>query len=407
MPRPDPETVRETTVAPDPARSFGHPGFVPSAGPTPMPPEVTPPPVPGQVTPTVAPVPPAAPARWRWPRQRSAPDAEPVRAAGRVLVTHAAEVGRAAAAGATRGARAAAHGATRPIVNLAAGIGCFLRGLWRFLTSPVLWPYAVAPLVLLGLALYGLAHGMEAAGAAVVGWATSFADGWPRWIHDLLGGILLWGVRLAVHILLGYLVLPLSVVLAAPCYVLLARRVERTLADGGAPSVAPPPLWRSWLVAVRQAILVTLVVQFGWLLLVPLLLIPGLNVVMALGAVTLFNGFLVGLLMLAIPLHHHGVTSARAQVSAVWRHRASVIGFGAISALLLSLPVTPLRAIVAPVVFTGAVLLHHRMRRLDAARAGAAVTAPAPGAAPPSPAGVTGAPALPPAGVSDGSPPDR
>ncbi|MEN3613854.1 EI24 domain-containing protein [Plantactinospora sp. ZYX-F-223] len=319
--------------------------------------------------------------RWK-PRQ--VPDAEALRQAGRavatgaaqtatVVATGAAQTAASVATGAARTARTAAHRGTRPIVNLAAGIGYFFRGAGRFLGSPALWPYAVAPLVLLALVMLGIAHAVEAGAAAVIGWLTSFAETWPQWIHSTLGEILLWGVRIGIHFALGYLVLPLSIVLGAPCYVLLARRLERRLGpvepvvgvDPGATD-RMPSLWRASGVAIRQAVLVTLVVQLGWLLLVPLLLVPGLNVFVAIGAVAVFNGFLVGLLMLAIPLHHHGASTFRGQFRTVWRHRASVIGFGATSGLLLGVPFTPLRALVAPMVFTGAVLLHRRMRRADA-----------------------------------------
>ncbi|MBF9135039.1 EI24 domain-containing protein [Plantactinospora sp. S1510] len=329
---------------------------------------------------------PAGPQRQWIPRQVPPPNAEAVRQASRAIVTGAAQT-----------ARTAAYRGTRPIVNFFAGIGCFWRGLARFLTSPVLWLYALAPLVLLALAMFGIMHAMEATAEVVVHSVTSFAGGWPQWIHGILNSFLMWGARLVVHAALGYLVLPLSIVLGAPCYVLLARRLERKL-DGtatgasatGASERKAPPLWRACLVAVRQAVLVTLVLQLGWLLLAPLLLIPGVNLLAAFSAVVVFNGFLVGLLLLSIPLYHHGISTFRGQLRVVWRHRASVIGFGATSILALSLPFTPLRALVAPMVFTGAVLLHHRMRGADEMRQRVAA-GPTPPALPPAGTGVPGA----------------
>ncbi|MEQ4302649.1 EI24 domain-containing protein [Plantactinospora sp. B6F1] len=348
-------------------------------------------PLPHQVVPAEAsalvPVePPSAddPQRQWIPRQLPVPDVEAVRRVGRAMAgeaaqaaasvaSGAAQTAASVASGAAQTARTAAYQGTRPIANLGAGIGYFFRGAGRFLGSPSLWPYAVAPLVLLALVMFGIAHTIEAGTAAVFEW---FADTWPQWIHDILGEILLWGVRVGVHFALGYLVLPLSIVLGAPCYVLLARRLERRLGPVEpltAPTVTAdraPSLWRASGVAIRQAVLVTLVVQLGWLLLVPLLLVPGLNVFVAIGTVAVFNGFLVGLLMLAIPLHHHGTSTFRGQLRAVWAHRASAIGFGATSGLLLGMPFTSLRALVAPMVFTGAVLLHRRMRRVEAAALG-------------------------------------
>ncbi|MFC6015359.1 EI24 domain-containing protein [Plantactinospora solaniradicis] len=327
---------------------------------------------------------PAGPHRQWIPRQVPSPNAEAVRQAGRAIAT-----------GAARTARTAAYRGTRPIVNFFAGIGCFWRGLARFLTSPMLWLYALAPLVLLALAMFGIMHAMEATAEVLVHWVTSFAENWPQWIRGTLDSVLMWGARLAVHAALGYLVLPLSIVLGAPCYVLLARRLERRLggtapdptATGatatGASVRKAPPLWRACLVAVRQAVLVTLVLQLGWLLLAPLLLIPGVNLLAAFSAVVVFNGFLVGLLLLSIPLQHHGVSTFRGQLRVVCRHRASVIGFGATSVLALSLPFTPLRALVAPMVFTGAVLLHHRMRGADELPRQPVAAGPTPPALPP------------------------
>ncbi|MEH1013840.1 EI24 domain-containing protein [Micromonospora sp. CPCC 206060] len=341
--------------------------FVPAAGP-----------IPHQVAPPQAsalqPVRPDGAALPGWQ------PVQPAEGTGREAVRRA---GRAVATGAARTARTAAHRGTRPVVNFFAGIGCFWRGAGRFLTSPVLWLYAAAPIGLLVLAMLGITAAVEAGVEIVVHWLTSFVQSWPAVISEVLGGILLWGARIGVHIVLGYLVLPLSIVLGAPCYVLLARRVERTLGNAGTGG-DPPSLWRACAVTIRQAVLVTLVLQLGWLLLVPLLLIPGLNLFVALGTVIVFNGFLVGLLILSIPLHHHGTTTFRAQLGTAWRHRASVIGFGAMGSLLLGLPVTPLRAVIAPMVFIGALLLHRRIRTIDGATAERA-GGPPPGPVPPTP----------------------
>ncbi|MBO4206281.1 EI24 domain-containing protein [Micromonospora echinofusca] len=332
---------------------------------------------PAQPVPPTQWVPPTRPVHPSPPTETAT--AEAVRRAGRAMAT-----------GAARTARTAAYRGTRPVVNLFAGMGCFWRGAGRFLTSPVLWLYAAAPVALLVLAMLGITTAVETGVEIVVHWLTSFVQSWPAVISEVLGGILVWGARIGVHVVLGYLVLPLSIVLGAPCYVLLARRVERTLGTpaatghhGTGTGSRPPSLWRAWAVTVRQAVLVTLVLQFGWLLLVPLLLVPGLNVFVALGTVLVFNGFLVGLLILSIPLHHHGSTTFRAQLRTAWRHRASVIGFGATGTLLLGLPVMPLRALVAPMVFIGALLLHRRIRTLDAAAVPAGH--PAPAAVPPAP----------------------
>jgi uncharacterized protein involved in cysteine biosynthesis len=105
---------------------------------------------------------------------------------------------------------------------------------------------------------------------------------------------------------------------------------------------------------------VTLVIAFGGLILVPILLIPGINVLAAVTVSVLVNGFVIGLLAAGPPLHHRGVGERLAHLRYVWHRRWATIGFGTMSVLVLSIPFSPLRWFTIPAVFVGAVLLHRK-----------------------------------------------
>ncbi|MBB5868459.1 uncharacterized protein involved in cysteine biosynthesis [Allocatelliglobosispora scoriae] len=93
------------------------------------------------------------------------------------------------------------------------------------------------------------------------------------------------------------------------------------------------------------------------------MLIPAINVAIAPALVLLLNGFLLGLVVLAIPLHHRGVRRFRDHLRYAWRNRSFVTGYGITSILILAVPFTPLRLVTIPVVMVGAVLLYHRIER--------------------------------------------
>jgi uncharacterized protein involved in cysteine biosynthesis len=261
---------------------------------------------------------------------------------------------RAAATQTDRAARVAVSG----IVAFGVGLGAFWRGLWAFLRSPMLWLYAALPAAIVYTLTLLSDVGVHAAIAGAVDWATGFADDWPSVIRTPMHLMVAWGLGAVASAVLGLLTVPLTLLVGAPFYVLIVRRLERRLGDD---RTGTRPSWpRAVGFVLWQTILVTLIVTFGGLLLVPLLLIPGINVVAALFVTLVFNGFLVGLLAVGLPLHHRGVTGFRRHLRHAWRRRASVVAFGAMSVLVLSIPFAPLRWCSIPAVFVGAVLVHRR-----------------------------------------------
>jgi CysZ protein len=268
------------------------------------------------------------------------------------LTTTAGQVGRTAA---VHGARAARR-TVSAITEFGTGIGTFWRGLWTFVTRPLLWLYALLPAAI----LYGLTIASEAgisvATRRLADWAAGLADDWWAVFRWLIEVTVHWGVSALAYAVLGFLVIPLTLLVGAPFYVLIVRSLERRLAPPG------PPARVDWARAsgfvMSQTILLTLVVLFGGLVITPILLIPGVNLLAATAIAVVVNGFAIGLIAVGLPLHHRGVSGRREHLRYAWRHRWAIVGFGGMSVLILSIPFAPLRWGSVPAVFVGAVLLH-------------------------------------------------
>ncbi len=269
---------------------------------------------------------------------------------GRVT-TAANQVGRTAA---VHGVRAARQTVTA-ISAFGTGIGTFWRGLWAFITRPRLWLLALLPAAILyGLTLASDA-GMRIATRRVAAWITGFADGWPSALQWAVEWTVYKGVSWLAFAVTGFLVVPLTLLVGAPFYVLIVRSLEKRLLPP-----APPPAadWaRASGFVMSQTVLLTLVVMFGGLLVTPVLLVPGVNLLAASLIAVVLNGFVVGLIAVGLPLHHRGVSGRREHLRYAWRNRWAVVGFGGMSVLILSIPFSPLRWLSVPAVFVGAVLL--------------------------------------------------
>ncbi|GIJ58552.1 hypothetical protein Vau01_060680 [Virgisporangium aurantiacum] len=253
----------------------------------------------------------------------------------------------------------AARRTVSAVAEFGTGIGAFWRGLWTFVTSPVLWLYAVVPAVAVYLLTFAGRAGADAATESLTGWAVGFAEDWPGILRWALENTVRWGLTGLAYMLIGFLVVPLTLIVGAPFLVLTVRRMERRLGETVDRRDRPGWLRASGFV-MSQTILVTLVIAFGGLVLVPILLIPGINVLVALTVAVLVNGFVIGLLAVGPTLHHRGVGERLAHLKYVWRRRWPTIGFGTMSVLVLSVPFAPLRWFTIPAVFIGAVLLHRK-----------------------------------------------
>jgi CysZ protein len=296
---------------------------------------------------------------------------------------------------AARGAKSVGSG----IAHLFSGAGYVFRGTAMFVTAPVLWPLVLVPVLLTGVALLGL-H--EATGALVEGlstWLLGFVDFLPDAVLWVLDKALWIAAALLFHMAMTTLTVPLTMLFGAAFFPFITRAVIRR---SGGPGTGGPAWYRSAAVCLRQTLVVTVVLNLGWLIVVPLLWIPGVNLVIAFAGGLVFNGFLIGLLALAVPLHHHGVRGVREQLRFAWRHMGFTLGFGVTSLLALMLPVLLLRMVallpispviampgvvlyllLAPSVLVGAVLLHRRIT----APAAPMATLPNPPYRPPLPPG--------------------
>ncbi|MEV0129322.1 EI24 domain-containing protein [Dactylosporangium sp. NPDC050688] len=307
----------------------------------------------------------------------------------------AAAVRVAGAAGvASRHTVAGAKRAASSVGRFFIGIGYFWRGFAMFVRTPALWFWVLLPVVLTALCLLSVEKGVSAFINLAVDWLLGFVASWPSALRWALGWVMRWAAEAAFHLLVTALTVPVTMFFGAFFLPFMTRGVVRRT-DG--PDVVPPSWWRATGVCLRQTVVVTLVLHLGWLICLPLLLLPGFNLAVAFGVGLVFNGFLIGVLVLAVSMHHHGVRGAKQQLGFAWRHRAYVTGFGMMSLVALILPVLSLRFLVivpipeifaapgallylvtAPSALVGAVMLHRRMLA-------AATPAPVPPKVPPAP----------------------
>jgi CysZ protein len=275
-----------------------------------------------------------------------------VRAGSRQLVGSAAQLtahGARFAGKTVRGTRSAA-------ADLRTGIGYYWVGLGRLARSPVLWLYALLPAaatIAFTLAVHAAVHDLT---DGLVDWATGWSRGLAP-VHWLMVTSVEWGIGAVVSMLLGIITPPLTIVFGAVAYVLITRRLERRL--GGGPALVP------WHRAVGRAIVVALValvaVNVGGVLFALLATLPALGLLLGTVGLVLAGGLLLGYLVLMFPLQHWGVVRFGDQWRYVRAHRYAVVGFGAMAAVVLSLPVPFLTVVTVPAAFVGGVLLHHRL----------------------------------------------
>jgi CysZ protein len=268
---------------------------------------------------------------------------------------------------ARRGARATAGRTVSTARNFAGGIACFGHGLRLFLTSPVLWLLALIPVVAVHLAAGALERGVEVLVDLLLDWFGGFLGHLPRVLGWLVRTSIRWGATTMAGAVIAFIALPLTVIFGAVAYVFAVRRVEHVL--GGDPAARRPPRWyRASALAMWHTTLILLVVNLGWLLILPLIAIPGVGWIGATVLVLLFDAFFVAVQALAIPLHHRGLRGLRTYTRYCWRNRASAMGFGLVSALVLMVPWPPLRWLTVPAIFIGAALLYRRIEGLPIRR---------------------------------------
>jgi CysZ protein len=264
-----------------------------------------------------------------------------------------------------RGAAATAGKAVSTGRNFAVGAACFWHGLRTFLTSPVLWLLALVPIVAVHVVLGVVDTTVNGMLNAVLDRVEGLFDWLPGALTWIARQLVKWSILALVEGVVGFVALPLSVVFGAAGYVVMARRVERRLPGPGRPL---PGWFGAACLAIWHTALILLVVNLGWLLILPLIAIPGVGLLAATAIVVVFDGFFVAVQAVAIPLHHRGLRGLRAYTGFCWRNRAAALGFGLVSVLILMIPFHPLRWFSVPAIFIGAVLLVRRIEGLPVSR---------------------------------------
>ncbi|MFC0528405.1 EI24 domain-containing protein [Phytohabitans kaempferiae] len=341
----------------------------------------------------------SAPGGAAWGGQQAAPwlaGLQPVASQVSDATVRAAALAGAAGRQTARGAKRVGAG----IGHFFVGVGYVFVGAGRFLGTPRLWLLVLCPLALTAAALFGLHEVTDTLVRTLVGWMLGFTEGWPVLGSGLVEFVVSVCVTILFHAAVTALTVPLTMFFGAAFLPFLTRAVL----GGSAPVtagqfVAAPvkaPAWHraAWL-CLRQTVVVAVVLQAGWAVIIPLLWIPGVNLAAAVAVGLVFNGFLVGLLVLAVPMHHHGLRRLGEQFRFAWRHRAYTLGFGITSLCVLIPPVLSLRLLVlvpippvvaapgvvlylvtVPAVLTGGILL---FGRITAPRPGQLAGAPAAG----------------------------
>jgi hypothetical protein len=283
-------------------------------------------------------------------------------ATGRAELAHR---GAQAGSAVRRGATATADKAVSTGRNFGGGIACFWHGLRTFLTSPVLWLLALVPIVAVHLVMGAIDSAVQAMLNSVLDRVVGMFGFLPDALVWIGRKLVAWSVIALVEGVVAFVALPLSVVFGAAAYVVMARRVERRLPG---PARTLPGWFGAACLAVWHTALILLVVNLGWLLILPLIAIPGVGLAAATAIVVVFDGFFVAVQATAIPLHHRGLRGLRAYTGYCWRNRASALGFGLMSVLVLMVPFHPLRWFSVPAIFIGAVLLVRRVEGLPISR---------------------------------------
>jgi len=117
------------------------------------------------------------------------------------------------------------------------GAGFVFRGTALFVTTPRLWPLVLVPVLLTGLALFGL-H--EATGALVdrlTAWLLGLVDFLPHWVLWILDQVLWIAAAMLFHTAITALTVPLTMLFGAAFFPFITRAVIRR---SGGPEVAPP-----------------------------------------------------------------------------------------------------------------------------------------------------------------------
>lgn len=228
------------------------------------------------------------------------------------------------------------------------GAGYALSGL-RWLPKSGLRRFVALPL-LINIVMFGAgvawSYGQfEQFDQTLQGWLPT----WLNWLHWLIWP--LFALTVLVALFYGFSVM--TNLLAAPFNSLLAAQVAQQVGPARPPRPAPSPVWKELLLS-PLAVINKLLYFIGWALpLVPLSLIPAVNMA-APPLWILFGAWMLALEYADYPLSNRGL-SFRDQRRLLRRHWPLALGFGSVVLLLTLIPLVNFLAMPAAVI--GATLM--------------------------------------------------
>ncbi len=248
----------------------------------------------------------------------------------------------------------AGRGTVRVGAQFWTGVGYYWRGLARLVRSPLLWLYTLLPTAIVTVLSYLAWRSVTLLTDRLAHWATRWLDDWPR-TRWLLEGFAHWGVKWLVLLVLGALTAPLAMLFGALSLVLVTRRLERRLGADPGPRI---PWYEATARGALAALLAALALAVGGVLFGALALVPVLGLVSPVAAVV-YNGLVLGLLVMVYPLQHRGIVRPADIRRHTRGHRAAILGLGMMAALLVSIPLV--QVITVPAAYLGGVLLYRRL----------------------------------------------
>jgi CysZ protein len=244
----------------------------------------------------------------------------------------------------------------KQVRELLTGVGLLGRGLTLIVRRPKLFLLGAIPPFITSVIFTAVLVALFADLDAVVGWLTTFADGWASGIAALVR--ILVGIALVAGVILLMVIsfTTLTLTLGFPLYDKLSESVE---CEFGAPPALEEPVARGVLRAVRQslALIGVSVLVAGVLFFAGFIPVVGQTVVPVVSAI--FGGWMLGIELIGAPFERRGLLRIRDRRAAMRRHRLRVLGFAVPTFLLLAIPFVGV--ILFPVATAGATLLARQL----------------------------------------------
>ncbi len=228
--------------------------------------------------------------------------------------------------------------------NPVLAVNSLFQGL-KLVSHPDLRKFVIVP-VLINFILYSVAIGLGYYYLSDL--INPFIPEWLSWLNWIIWPLFF----ISCSVVLFFTFTLLANLLAAPFYSQLATKTLSLISDQPSPSEDSPVNQVIWSEVKRIGYLV------GWMIpLLILFIIPGINLIAPI-LWGLFSAWGMGLEFMAYPSEHKGLLFSE-QKQVAKQRRLSVLSFGGLVVLGLSIPV--LNLIVAPAAVIGATIYIHQV----------------------------------------------